>query len=140
MICAAGDPMPRYIPVDVPVALRASRSDMLAFRWTSGGVEADFAIPSAPAQALRVTFSKPCIVRILDEMPLSTEDDNGPAEGRIGEHFAYRVEGAAFEQSQSWAWKTALAPVSHWQFVTGGACLDVLSPAAPLFSVAPREL
>jgi len=130
--------VPVYYPVQTPVELRASESDMLEFHWTSRGVIADFVIPSDPTQALRVTFDKQCIVRLLDEMPLSTESDQEPNQGQVAEHFAYRVEKSAFEAAQSEAWKFGFRPVSHWRFITGWTCLDVLSGASPLFSIAPR--
>jgi hypothetical protein len=130
--------MPRCFPIATPVEIRASASDMVGFRWNDGRIEADFVIPSAPTSALRVSFDTYCIVRILDEMPLSTEEDTGPRDGGVAEQFAYRVEGAAFEAAQSPAWKEVFGPVSHWQFITGSACLDVLSRAAPTFSVVPR--
>jgi hypothetical protein len=31
------------------------------------------------------------------------------------------------------------APVTHYQFVTGWACMDVLSAAPPVFAVVRRE-
>ena len=71
-------------------------------------------------------------------MPLSTEEDDSPNEGLVSEHFAYRLEGAAFARLQSAAWKGVNAPVTHYQFVTGWACLDVLRSATPAFSVVRR--
>jgi len=71
-------------------------------------------------------------------MPLSTEYDDTPNEGLISEHFAYRLEGAAFARLQSGAWKEVNAPVTHYQFVTGWACLDVLTAATPAFAVVRR--
>src|SRR4051812_34473815 len=130
--------MPRYSPLKIPVALDASQSDLLAFQWSPNGIVADFATPSDSATALRVCFDKPCIVRLLDEMPLSTEDDNEPDEGLVGEHFAYSVEGAAFANGQSETWKQVCGPVVHWRFITGWACMDVLSGAAPSFSLVSR--
>jgi len=71
-------------------------------------------------------------------MPLSTEEDDTPNEGLVAEHFAYRLEGAAFVRLQSWAWKEVNAPVTHYQFVTGWTCLDVLTAATPAFAVIRR--
>jgi hypothetical protein len=48
-------------------------------------------LPDDDERALRVTFNEPCIIRILDEMALGTEKD-GPTEGLVPNHFAYRVE------------------------------------------------
>ena len=94
--------------------------------------------PGEDDHLLRVTFAKACIVRLLDEMPLSTEDDDTPNEGLVSEHFAYRVEGAAFARMQPETWKSVFGPVTHYQFVTGWACMDVLSGAAPSFSIVAK--
>lgn len=71
-------------------------------------------------------------------MPLSTEENDTPNEGLVSEHFAYWLEGAAFARLQSSAWKEVNAPVTHYQFVTGWACLDVLTAATPAFAVVRR--
>ena len=75
---------------------------------------------------------------MLDEMPLSTEEDDTPDEGLVPEHFAYSLEGAAFARLQSSAWKEVSGPVTHYQFVTNWACMDVITAAAPAFAVVPR--
>lgn len=97
-ICAL---MPRYDPIDVGMPLQASGSDLVAFEWTTSGITADFLLPDDDAHLLRVPFGQPCIIRLLDEMPLSTEEDDTPNDGLVSEHFAYRVEGAAFVRLQS---------------------------------------
>jgi hypothetical protein len=130
--------MPRYSPIDAGVPLRASRSDLVSFHWSTNGIVADFVLPGDEAHLLRVSFDRQCIIRILDEMPLSTEEDDTPNEGLVSEHFAYRLEGAAFARLQSSAWKKVNAPVTHYQFVTGWACLDVLTSAAPAFVLVRR--
>jgi hypothetical protein len=114
--------------------LAASGSDLVVFRWETSGVAADFLLPDDVERAVRVTFNRPCIIRILDEMPLSTEDD-GPSEGLVPDHFAYRVEGSTFVHAQSKAWKLVNAPVTHYRFITGWACMDVLSSGEPSFTV-----
>jgi hypothetical protein len=109
------------------VPLQVSRSDLVSFEWSTNGITADFILPDDDAHLLRVSFDKRCIVRILDEMPLSTEQNDTPNEGLVSEHFAYWLEGAAFASLQSSAWKEVSAPVTHYQLVTGWACLDVLT-------------
>jgi len=130
--------MPIYNPIDVGVPLQASRSDLASLHWCTNGIAADFVLPDDEAHLLRVSFDRQCIIRILDEMPLSTEEDDTPNEGLVAEHFAYRLEGAAFVRLQSWAWKEVNAPVTHYQFVTGWTCLDVLTAATPAFAVIRR--
>jgi hypothetical protein len=131
--------MPRYIPVEIGLPVELSPSDLIGVCWGCNGIAADFAVLDSEERALRVQFDAPCIVRLLDEMPLSTEDDDGPAEGLVGGHFAYRVEGAVFASSQSATWKMVHSPVSHYRFVTGWGCVDVLSKAQPSFSLTTRK-
>jgi hypothetical protein len=131
--------MPQYVPIETPVPLASSRSDLAGFQWDNVGITADFLLPDDTEKIIRVTFNKPCIIRILDEMPLSTEKDNGPSQGLVPDHFAYRVEGSAFNDAQSEAWKVVNAPVTHYRFVTGWACMDVLSSGRPSFTVIERS-
>jgi hypothetical protein len=119
--------------------IQASQSDLAAFEWATHGITADFILPGDDTHLLRVSFDKPCIVRLLDEMPLSTEEDDSPSEGRLPEHFAYRVEDAAFARLQSETWKQVSGSVMHYQFITGWACMDVLTAAVPSFAVVPRS-
>lgn len=124
--------MPRYYPIGIPVELKASASDLVAFRWETNGIAADFEIPGDEANLLRVTFNSPCIVRILDEGALNTESDSSE-EGLVSEHFAYRVEGAAFMDAQSSTWK--ITTTAHYRLITGWACMDVVSHGQPSFAL-----
>jgi hypothetical protein len=128
--------MPKYIPLAYGYQVQASRSDLVDLSWRPVGIAADFVIPVDAALLLRVSFDRPCIVRLLDEMALGTEDDDDPAIGQVSEHFAYEVEGASFARTQSEAWKVAYGPVTHFRFVTGLTCMDVLSAARPVFRLA----
>ena len=130
--------VPRYEPLNVGVSLKASGSDLVAFRWQTNGISADFSLPDDEGRLLRVLFDRPCIVRLLDEMPLSTEEDETPNEGLVPEHFAYRLDGARFARIQSETWKEVSGPVAHYQFVTGWACMDVLSGGSPTFLIVAR--
>ena len=131
--------MPTYQAIDTGVPLIAVASDLLAFKWETNGLVADFILPHDNAHALRVSFDRPCIVRLSDEMAVSTEEQDTPNEGLVPNHFAYRLEGARFSQSQSETWKEVSGPVAHFQFMTGWACLDVLSGGLPSFSVVVRS-
>jgi len=130
--------LPRYNPINTGVPLQASGSDLVSFEWSTNSVVAHFIMPEDDTHLLRMSFDKPCIVRILDGMPLSTEDDDTPNEGLVSEHFAYSLEGAAFARIQSSAWKQACAPITHYRFLTGWTCMDVLSAATPAFAVVRR--
>ena len=127
--------MPRYELIEIGVPFQASLSDLVAFHWHTNGITADFVLPHDLSCVLRVTFPAPCIVRILDEMPLNTEEEDEPNEGLVSERFAYRMHGARFAKTQSPAWQLVMKPVGHYQFVTGWACLDVLSQGTPTLAV-----
>lgn len=130
--------MPTYEAIETGIQLRAVASDLLAFEWNTNGITADFLLPNDDAHALRVTFDRPCIVRLLDEMALSTEEEDTTNEGLVPNHFAYRLEDARFSRLQSETWKEVFGPVTHYQFVTGQSCMDVLSGGSPSFSVVSR--
>lgn len=131
--------MPICKPIDPGLKLSAVASDLVGFHWHTNGIKADFILSDRPEQLLRVSFDLPCIVRMLDEMALSTEDDDTPDEGRVPNHFAYEITGSRFARLQSETWKEVSDPVVHYQFVTGWACLDVLTNAKPQFSVIERQ-
>lgn len=115
------------------------QSDLRELRWTDDAVVADFIIPGDEHHVLRVLFKNhSVIVRILDEMPLSTESESTPKEGLVSNHFAYRVEGSTFETTQSETWKFTQHPATHYRFVTGWTCLNVLSAKEPTFKVVKR--
>ena len=130
--------MPRYEPINAGLSFQTSLSDLVAFHWETNGIRADFAIPTDDKHLLRVAFDRQCIVRILDEMALSTEADDTPSEGLVPEHFAYRIHGAAFSRAQSEAWKFGMESLAHYRFITGWSCLDVLSSAHPTFEVCEK--
>lgn len=104
--------MPIYEAIETGVQLRAIVSDLLAFNWETNGITADFILPDDNAHALRVSFDRPCIVRLFDEMALSTEEEDTPNEGLVPNHFAYRLEGTRFSRSQSGTWKEVSRPVA----------------------------
>jgi len=123
--------MPKYFPIQTKVQIKASSSGMVALYWRSRGVIADFVVPQDKFSRLRVRFDNTYIVRVLDEMPLSTEEES-PTEGLVREHFAYRVEGARFWNTQSETFKFTHKDAQHYRFVTGNTCLDVIASAAPV--------
>jgi hypothetical protein len=127
--------MPKYIPIDCGVPMQAGRSNLASLQWSINGIVAEFFLPDDESRLLRVSFDRQCIIRVLDEMPLSTEEDDTPAEGLVPEHFAYRLEGATFAAIQSDAWKAFIGPVAHYRLITGSTCMDVLSAATPVFSL-----
>jgi hypothetical protein len=132
--------MPKYTPIDITPRIRSSLSDVIEFRWIERReITADLIIPDDPKYALRVRFEKVEIVRILDEMPLSTEPKETANEGLVPDHLAYLGDGATFWLTQSDALKTVRPLLRHYRFITGWTCIDVISETSPTFLVAPRS-
>jgi hypothetical protein len=131
--------VPKYSALDQPIHIETSLSDLLALTWRRGGIIADFIIPGEQRQALRVHFEKPLIFRVLDELLLSTEREDDKPEGLVSEHFSYLVEESAFFKSQSEAFRIIWPKARHYRFVTGSACLDVISDAEPSLSVVSHS-
>jgi hypothetical protein len=125
----------KYFPIDAGVKFDCSQSDLLTIHWNANRLSADFILPKVEGHALRVHFDGATIVRLLDEMPLSTEQQPTKNEGLISRHFAYRVEDSTFANTQSEVWKEIHQPVCHYEFVTGWGCMDVLSGVEPSFEV-----
>jgi hypothetical protein len=127
--------MPKYTPITNVPEIRSSLGDLIELCWRDRTLTADFIIPGSEKHVLRVRLEKAEIVRILDEMPLSTEAETTPNEGLIPDHFAYSVEGASFWQSQSEALKSVFPSLRHYRFITGWTCVDALSQHEPTFLV-----
>jgi hypothetical protein len=113
---------------------------MLELRWKRERLFAAFYIPGDQENVLRVEFERALIVRILDEMPLSTEGDEPDTfEGHVPDHFAYRTEGSWFWRTQSEAFTSINKDLKAYLLVTGGTCLEVISPAPPKLRVTAKE-
>ncbi len=94
-------------------------------------------IPGDEEHVFRVRFEKAEIVRLIDEMPLSTEAET-QNEGLVPDHLAYTVKNSSFWLSQSEALKIARPALRHYRFITGWTCLDVISESAPSFVINPK--
>lgn len=106
--------------------------------WRHNLLIADFVIHEEN-HWLRVQFGDVEIFRVLDEMPLSTEEDWESGAGWIEGHCAYRVEDAHFWLSQSEAFRLSFAACHHYQFLTSDMCLDVIASNAPKFLLVPAR-
>jgi hypothetical protein len=102
--------------------------------YSGGELKADFDMNEMD-KALRVYFEYALIFRLLDEFPLSTEEEFGPSDGLVKHGFAYRVEDALFWKAQSATFLELRKEARHYRFITSGSCLDVISEAPPVFSV-----
>jgi hypothetical protein len=139
--------LPKYIPIivegidaDPTTGSFSGLIDLLEFHWGVGGIRASFAIMGRPDAVLHVSFEDQCIVRLLDDTALSTEDEDSPSEGLVPNHFAYLVEGALFFRVQSELFKVTHPPCAHYRVLTGWTCLDVVTAAEPHFTIVhPSE-
>ncbi len=85
---------------------------------------------------LKVHFSDADIVRVQDELLLSIEEYGIEVSGLKPRHFAYRIENSRLFLSQSEFYRDLDREAVHYRFVTGGACLDVLTRFEPVFALA----
>jgi len=128
--------VPKYQPIQQPMAIKTSLSDLINLVLKDGALVADFLIPDDDQHALRVQFERVEIIRTLDEMPLSTEEaEDTPNEGLLAEHFAYLVDGALFWNQQSETFRFVYAKARHFRFITGWTCLDVIAAVEPKLSI-----
>lgn len=125
--------MIRFFPIDSGVKWQSHLADLIAFDWHCG--TADWEIPGEPPQILSVRFHGSIIVRLLDEFALSTETTPDEWHGLVKDHFAYRVEGDVFHESQSRAWEQVEGPTQHYLFITGNTCMDVIAANPPSFVI-----
>ncbi len=115
-----------------------SVSNLDSLQWKDSTVQADFTFRPDDRKLIRVICEDVEIFRVLDEMPLSTENDT-PNDGLVREHFAYRVEGARFFLSQSEALFLTVKSLHHYQFITGWTCLDIISKNQPIITIETRK-
>lgn len=130
--------MLRHFPIDAGVSFDCVMSSVRRFDWLER--TAHFVIPDDPVNVLQVRFHSQVVVRMLDEFALSVESDPATWDGLVSNHLAYRVEGAQFAATQSKFWKQfegGTGGVTHYRFITGSGCLDVLSASEPEFAVVP---
>jgi hypothetical protein len=131
---------PKYLPIPVTPSIRASHSNLLQLQWADRGIAAYFAVPEDNQAALSVQFHRVEIIRIIEEMPISTEAEETANEGLIAEHFAYIVQGASLWNRQSEAFKIVYKEAKHYRFLTGFYCLDVIAFDEPTFTLVPKNV
>lgn len=89
------------------------------------------------APYLVITFDDVEALRILDETWLSTETNSKLWRGIDGS-FARIVEGGEYPTSRSLMNEIA-GPITHYQFVTGADCVDVLARDKPVAYLADEN-
>jgi hypothetical protein len=92
--------VPKYTPIELIHPIKAVASDLIQLRWEKYAFAADFIIPDDNSVALRVEFDRVDVIRLLEEMPISTEHEETPNEGTIANHFAYLWRSFAMELAE----------------------------------------
>jgi len=129
----------RYTPFDVLQNFHCTGMELYELRHSYFGgngnpLSAYFSLPIGD-DLLKIRFSDVDVVRVLDELLLSTEECGIECVGVKPYHFAYRVENSRFLLSQSDFYRDQSREAVHYRFVTGGACLDVLTKTDPNFTL-----
>jgi hypothetical protein len=132
--------VPNLVSIEIPVEIRSSQSDIVDFHLHEGRkVRVDFLMPDDPERLLRLSLDSVEVVRLLDEMAMSTEMDT-PMVGLVPDNLAYEVTGSAFWAQQSEALRLTRPKLRHYRFVTGWTCLDALTEATPSFAIVEKTV
>lgn len=126
----------RYFPIDFEVRAPATALGLqrLEYLEDRSNFLAAYFCGSGPLSLLKVVFAHAIMFRVIDDFHHPIETYDFTHDGHIPNHFAYRVEGSPFWAAQKETLSTVFPGISHYLFVTGGSCLDVLSVEEPVFS------
>ena len=128
------------LPIEVTPGIIASHSNLLQLQWANRGLAVYFAVPADNQAALRVQFQRVEIIRIIEEMPISTEYEETSNEGIVADHFAYEVQGASFWNQQSEAFKVVYKEAKHYRSSQAFIASTLLhSTHLPLLSFRKRN-
>ena len=128
-----------YRPIQFDLGAGATAAELGRLEMTcrkdvgANELEAYFTV-SGEDHLLRVFFHHVDIFRVIDDVHLPLEEHGVKAIGHVPNHFAYRVEGSPFWAAQREVLAVVGSGAAHYRFVTGGNCLDVISPGEPSFS------
>lgn len=130
----------RYIPIEVEPKVPCTGMDLYDLRHTSFNdcgdqLVAYYSLPTDNDDMIRISFAHVDIIRVLDEVYISTEENEVEIKGLVRHHFAYQVENSRFWLAQSEFYRFHKPNAVNYRFVTGSACLDVLTTVEPHFSV-----
>lgn len=125
--------MINYDPIDCGHHWPGDWADLRSIDWVEG--EFLWEVGGETPLYVRVIFAGDIIVRILDEMALSTEVSLDECRGLSPHHFAYEVQGDSFFSTQSETWRLVNPGARHFRFLTGSACVDVISSNPPVFQI-----
>ncbi len=128
----------RYEPLEFNLGAEATSADLarleMAYHANSGAKElkAFFSV-GRQDKHLRVIFPDVDIFRVIDDMHRPMEEHGLQKVGHVSNHFAYTVQGSPFWEAQRETFKVLLPGSTHYLFVTGGDCLDVITREEPQF-------
>ncbi|WP_455272805.1 hypothetical protein [Rhizobium herbae] len=128
-------PVIRYRPMefDLRAGATSARIRCLVMELISGAnvLKACFSV-AGQREFVKVVFPHADIFRVIDDMHLPLEEDDDLIIGHVSNHFAYRVDGAPFWSQQQEVLEAVSPGSTHYRFVTGGSCLDVISSHEPV--------
>lgn len=129
----------RYIPFDLFQNFSCTGMELYDLRHSYFGgdgkpLTAYFSLPTGD-DLLKIHFGDADVVRVLDELFLDTEEHGIEKVGLKRDHFSYSMENSRFILAQSGFYRDMYPDAVHYRFVTGGACLDVLTRADPNFAL-----
>ena len=125
----------RFFPIDMKLAESVEPGGGVTVRMDGEETTLWFDLYGRQDAILQVFFANDCIVRILDEMALSTESAPERWAGLVPHHFAYRVEDDPFVDQQSETWRAVHEPFDHYVFHTDDSCVNILSQNQPYFAL-----
>ncbi|RYZ85037.1 MAG: hypothetical protein EOP06_16965 [Proteobacteria bacterium] len=128
----------RYKPMEFNLGAEATSADLAHLEMTyhrdSGAKElkAYFSV-GRQDKHLRVLFPNVDIFRVIDDMHRPMEEHGSEQVGHVSNYFAYTVQGSPFCEAQRETFEILLPGSTHYLFVTGGDCLDVITREEPQF-------
>jgi hypothetical protein len=129
--------MSTFISMQTDLPIRQDRCSLFDVSWRDGGVVALFCISERTApepQAVRVTFKKIIVMRIVDEMVYSLEE-RGADIGITRDGFAYEVTDSQFLRTLTDASNLTYKNPRQYTFISLSDCLEVISNNSPQFDV-----
>ncbi|MNH89548.1 hypothetical protein D3C73_420740 [compost metagenome] len=135
-------PVIRYNPIALDLRIGATSAEIhrlvMSFDQEIGANKLTIYISVAGRSGfVRIAFPHVDIFRVVDDMHLPLEENDTLTIGHISDHFAYQIEGSPFWAPQREAFEAVLPGSTHYRFVTGGSCLDVISREKPGISWVP---
>lgn len=125
--------MIKYEPIDFDFPAGATSIDLDRLEMNcprSKELRAYFSI-AGESRLLRVFFPHVEIFRVIDEMHRPLEEQRMEKVGYVSNHFAYKIQGSPFWATQREVFEVVFPGSTHYLFVTGGDCLDVITREEP---------